>query len=118
LVIQSDNIRGAVLSSDECVPCIMVDFAGQGASQAKSGARTYVEAVQPSDFLGTEITSTEIALPGDRMSVRHRLLDEVMEKGVIRRLRARGWLSDAPISPGLPAEMCRQFLAEKLPLTT
>jgi hypothetical protein len=74
---------------------------------------SYLESVAEIDFLGCTVSRARSSCV-----VRQRLLDEIMEKGVIRRVRVRGLLFAGPQRFELPADAYRRFTAEKLPLTT
>lgn len=95
------------------VPCVVSELAltGVGEDSSHRGRRFYVEAVSPADFLGSELCRE-----GSRYRLRHLLLDELMEKGVIRRLRVSGWLM-ADDHPFVVAATGLQELAgDELPL--
>ena len=97
------------------LPCVVAGLGIGGMDDGPQGrdGYSYIEAVPPSDFLGSELS-----MERSRYRLRHRLLDEVMEKGVIRRVRVRGWLVAAPRSFAQASAGFAELLRDKLPLTT
>jgi hypothetical protein len=87
--------------------------------------RTYVELVHPDDFLGSSFfQQADWPAEGmpkkepDRTMIFHRLFDDRLEKGVIRRSRVLGlFLPERPAGAQI-AELKGTFAAEPLPLTT
>jgi hypothetical protein len=107
--------QSAQLRPGSYIPCVVAALGIDGTDDSPQchDGRSYIEAVSPSDFLGSKIS-----MDGSRYRLRHRLLDEVMEKGVIRRVRVRGWLVAAPHSFALASAGFAELARDKLPLTT
>ncbi len=78
-----------------------------------AAAGSYLEATPPTDFLGADLDSVDGAL-----AVRRQLLDEIMEKGVIRRLACRGIFVRGPIEPEVAHGLYQELIHEKPRLTT
>lgn len=78
---------------------------------ATSGS--YFEAAMPSDFLGADLK-----LSGKAFLIRRELLDETMEKGVIRRLWCRGIFARQGLQYQAAVQLADEFLGEKPRLTT
>lgn len=108
--------RSAELLPGREVPCLLAAIGtaagGDGSTKPNSGC-SYAEAMPPSDFVGSKVSVAD-----GRMAVQHRLLDEIMEKGVIRRLRVRGACWRQPPNFALAAAMYHQFLTAQPRLTT
>jgi hypothetical protein len=84
-------------------------------SRLSDAAVSYVEMVHPADF-----SSTELAVGGSPPGcVRSRfpLLEERLEKGVIRRARAQGLLCRREGDEAVARECYRRLLASEAPLT-
>lgn len=93
------------------IPCVLAATEA-AATGVPSPFPTYIEAAPPSDQLGAEVANQ-----AGVATFRRRLLDEGMEKGVIRRVRVRGWLIDGRFNPEWARLLCQGLSTEKLPLT-
>ena len=78
-----------------------------------AASASYFEAAMPSDFLGADLE-----LSGKAFLIRRELLDETMEKGVIRRLRCCGIFAREVIQSQVAVQLADEFLGEKPRLTT
>jgi hypothetical protein len=87
--------------------------AGESRSAASGPAGSYIEATPPTDFLSAELGLTEGSL-----AIRRQLLDEIMEKGVIRRLSCRGIFVRGPVGPKVAQTLYQELVHEKPRLTT
>jgi hypothetical protein len=76
---------------------------------------SYVEMVHPADFLAVEFVSRGGPTPCVRS--RFRLLEERVEKGVIRRVRGRGLLCPRQDDEAVAREGYRRWLASAWPLS-
>lgn len=74
---------------------------------------SYAELIYPSDW-----HEAAISFANGRWETRYRLLAETLEKGVIRRVRARGVFLPRDRDESLARDFFRTFVASPLPLTT
>jgi len=128
---------GSVLSCTELIQAVAPDAAvfqpvpvpsprcGQSVRRAGVGlfvhrltddAVSYVEMVHPADFSAVEFAVGEGA--AGCVQSRFRLFEERLEKGVLRRARARGLLCRREDDEAVARECYRRLLASESPLTT
>ncbi len=81
-----------------------------------AGRWSYAEMVYPSDFLASDLSLEQIG--GGCVHISHRLLDERLEKGVIRRARLRGVFVSSDNDEATARRGFRQFSNSPPPLTT
>jgi hypothetical protein len=76
--------------------------------------RVYLEHLHPTDF-----RNGSVGVRDGLLEINWELFGEPIEKGVIRRARARAeWVSQAEFSPQLLAQRREQFACSPIPLTT
>lgn len=98
------------LLGEQGAPWILSELARPG-EQAAVGS--YFEATLPNDFLGADLE-----LSAGSLAIRRQMLDETMEKGVIRRLSCRGIFVLGPVGPEVARTLFEELFSEKPRLTT
>ncbi len=92
---------------------------GLGAFLIRGPARglSYLQIIHPSDLHKSRLRQQGEA-PASDVQILHELFPDPLEKGVIRRGRARGWFLERAADFASAIACYRQWLAEPPPLTT